>query len=131
MLMPIAPTLVVPVINVAMSVFVVTVLLPGPGEAIFQAPAVSHAVEPPAHVPSAAEAVVGSDTIAAMLTRLVAKVRAKRRTCRSMDGLLGVVLAEVVFVVLIRAMLMSGSPCTLERLGRLGAMRSQFVRRAA
>jgi len=44
-------------------------------------------------------ALVGSHTMAAILTRLVATVRKKRRTCRSMDGLPGVEFAEVFFVV--------------------------------
>jgi len=63
-----------------------------------QFPVVNHA-EFDWLVYTAAHAVVGSQTIAAMLTRLVATVRKKRRTCRSMDGLSGVEFAEVFFVV--------------------------------
>jgi hypothetical protein len=56
-----------------------------------------------AHVLSAADVVVVNDTIAAMLTRLVATVRAKRLTSQLMDELRGVVVAEAFFVVLFNA----------------------------
>jgi len=67
-----------------------------------QFPVVSHA-ELDWLVYTAAHVVVGSQNIAAMLTKLVAIVRAKRLTSQLMNELRGVVVAETFFVVLFNA----------------------------